>query len=154
MRHDARVREPVPAVVRGLSLPKNQRQRRCCGDHVPASNSLNEPRTVPNCLASLGKRRAKRSRKVLRSQKRSPAPAATERRAKGKSSQAGTTRAALRSQARERHFFWITHGHTNVGFVSQVGSEFTARDADGRKIGLFASLKAAAGAVDRHGGAS
>jgi hypothetical protein len=104
----------------------------------------------------LGKRRAKRSRKVLTSQKRSPAPAATERRAirKSKSSQTETTKAALKSQAAERHFFYITHGQTNVGFVSQVGSEFTARDADGRKIGLFASLKAAADAVDRHRGAS
>ena len=86
------------------SLPKNQRQRRCCGDHVPASNSLNEPRPCP-IPRQFGQTAAKRSRKVLRSQKRSPAPAATERRAKGKSSQAGTTRAALRSQARERHFF-------------------------------------------------
>jgi hypothetical protein len=109
---------------------------------------------VPNCLAGLGKRWAKRSRKVLGSKKRSPAPAATERRAKEKSSQIDATQAAPKSQARERHFFWITHGHTNVGFVSQAGNEFTARDADGRKIGVFASLKAAADAVDRSGGAS
>jgi hypothetical protein len=97
---------------------------------------------VPSRLAGLGKRRAKRSRKVLAGQKRNVAPGATERRAhsNGKASHIETTEGARRSEARERHFFWVAHGQSNIGFVSHLGSEFTARDADGRKIGLLENL--------------
>jgi hypothetical protein len=91
----------------------------------------------------LGKRRAKRSRKVLTgsSQKRSSASAATERGSRPKS-----------KSSRKRHFFYITHGQTNVGFVAQAGNKFTARDADGRKIGIFESLKVASDAVSKNCG--
>ena len=55
------VRIPSPAPEK---TARNQHQGCSSADEVPAPISLNEPRTVPNCLASLGKRRAKRSRKV------------------------------------------------------------------------------------------
>ncbi|MGO9048145.1 MAG: hypothetical protein ACLQFW_14865 [Xanthobacteraceae bacterium] len=114
---------------------------------------------MPICLAGLGKRRAKCSRKVLKgslSQKRSPASAATERgtNRKSKSSQKQITKTARKSQAGERHFFYVTHGQINIGFVAQAGNEFAASDADGRKIGVFESLKAASDAIsERCGGA-
>ena len=59
-----------------------------------------------------------------------------------------------KSQAGERHFFYVTHGQMNIGFVAQTGNEFAASDADGRKIGVFESLKAASDAIsERCGGA-
>jgi hypothetical protein len=144
----SRVRIPSPAPNK---TSKNQDQSCSCGEVVPASISLNEPRTVPNCLADLGKRRAQRSRKVLKdTQKRSPASAATEHgtyRSKSKSSHPKITRPAAESQERGYHFFWITHGQTNAGFVEQIGDSYKAITADGVDIGVFDSLKAAADAV-------
>jgi hypothetical protein len=148
----SRVRIPSPAPNKA---PRNQYQDSCFGDDIPASICLNEPRTAPNFLAGLGKRRAKRSCKVLRGlQRRGIALAAAEREApsKGKSSQADTTKGASKSQTCERHFFWVTHSQINVGFVAQAGDDFTARDASGRKIGVFESLKTAADAVSDHCG--
>jgi hypothetical protein len=48
----------------------------------------------------------------------------------------------------ERHFFFVADGQTNLGFVAQSGSTFTASNDDGRKIGIFPNLRAAADAVD------
>jgi hypothetical protein len=149
-RLGSRVRIPSPAPRKS---PKNRRQ---CADsvtNVPASNGLNEPRTVPNCLPCSGKRRANRSRKVLDGpppQKRSPALAANKRRAHRefeKSKRENNTKAGQDSQATECRLFWVTHGQTNIGFVEQVGDRYTAKDADERDIGLFDSLTAAANAV-------
>ena len=61
--------------------PKNQSECSVSCVDASASNSLNEPRTVPTCLASLGKRRAKRSYKVLkgsRSSARASAPSSPQ----------------------------------------------------------------------------
>ena len=55
--------------------------------------------------------------------------------------------AESKSQASARHFFYIADGQTNLGFVAQDGDAFTAKDVDGRKIGVFESLKAASNAV-------
>jgi hypothetical protein len=76
-RSGSRVRIPSPAPNKPT---ENRHQSLCFGDAVPASISLNEPRTVPTCAPQLGKRRAKRSRKVPDGppQKRSPASAATK----------------------------------------------------------------------------
>src|SRR6516165_3150008 len=97
-RLGSRVRIPSPAPNKA---PKNQHQDHLLGDGVAASIGLNEPRTVPSRLAGLGKRRAKRSRKVLAGQKRNVAPGATERRAhsNGKASHIETTEGARRSEA-------------------------------------------------------
>jgi hypothetical protein len=107
---------------------------------------------VPNYLDRLGKRRAKRSRKVPDGppQKRSPALAANKRRANRrikKSQRKNNTKAGQDSQATDRHFFWITHGQTNLGFVEQIGETYKALDSDEQPIGLFDTLKGAADAV-------
>jgi hypothetical protein len=79
-RLGSRVRIPSPAPKKSA---KNQRQRCIFDGDVRASISLNEPRTVPSCLADLGKRGAKRSRNILDGPppKRTPTSAATEHRA-------------------------------------------------------------------------
>jgi hypothetical protein len=107
---------------------------------------------VPNYLDRLGKRRAKRSRKVPDGppQKRRPALAANKRRANRrikKSQRKNNTKAGQDSQATDRHFFWITHGQTNLGFVEQIGETYKALDSDEQPIGLFDTLKGAADAV-------
>jgi hypothetical protein len=100
-----------------------------------------------------GKRRAKRSRKVPDGpslQKRSPAMPASTNGANRKSkfvSRKNNTKAAQKYQATERHFFYITHGQTNLGFVEQVGETYEAIGADERDLGTFSSLKPAADAV-------
>jgi hypothetical protein len=117
-----------------------------------ASISLNEPRTVPRCPAGLGKLRAKRSRKVPDGppQKRSPALAANKRRANRKIKKLEAvkgTKSKATPQAVERHFFYITHGQTNLGSVEQVGETYKAIGAGERDLGTFGSLKPAADAV-------
>jgi hypothetical protein len=47
----------------------------------------------------------------------------------------------------ERHFYWITHGQINAGFVEQIDKTYKALSADERELGNFDSLKAAADAV-------
>ena len=69
------VRIPSPAPD---FLLKNRRECSISCASVPASNGLNEPRTVPNCVQRLGKRWAERSCKVpaglsLRTRKAGPA---------------------------------------------------------------------------------
>ena len=55
--------------------PKNQSECSVSCADASASNSLNEPRTLPKCAERLGKRRAKRSCKVLKcSSARASAP--------------------------------------------------------------------------------
>jgi hypothetical protein len=100
----------------------------------------------------LGKGRAKRSRKVPDGppKKRSPAVPASTNGANRKSkfvSRKDNTKSAQKSQEIERHFFWITHGQTNAGFVEQIGESYKAIAADERSLGTFACLKAAADAV-------
>jgi hypothetical protein len=83
-------------------------------------------------------------------QKRSPALAGNKRRANRKSkfvSRKDNTKSAQKSQEIERHFFWITHGQTNAGFVQRLGDSYKALGADERALGTFASLTAAADAV-------
>ena len=146
-RLGSRVRIPSPAPNKS---PENQHER-CvsCGD-FPASIGLNEPRTVPKRPADLGKRRAKRSRKVPDGppQKRSPASPASENGAirEIKCSDRKFSAAGPNAQELERHFYWIAHGQTNVGFVEQVEEDKTL-GADERDLGSFDSLKAAADAV-------
>jgi hypothetical protein len=108
---------------------------------------------VPNSPASLGKRRAKRSRKVpdgppRKRQKGSPASPASENGAnrERKCSKRKFTAARSNAQEPERHFYWIAHGQTNVGFVEQVGETYKALGADEQELGTFDSLKAAADA--------
>jgi hypothetical protein len=54
-----------------------------------------------------------------------------------------------KSQASDRHFFYIADGQINLGFVVQDGNEFAAQDIRGRAIGAFPNLQAAADAVDK-----
>ena len=84
-----------------------------------------------------------------RPKKRSPASAATEDGATciSKLSQKQNTNTKPKTQEIERHFFYVTHGQTNVGFVEQIGKIYKAIAADERTLGTFASLKAAANAV-------
>ena len=118
---------------------------------VPASTSLNEPRTVPKRVDRLGKRRAKRSRKVLNGppQKRSPTLAANKRRANrlNKCSKRKSTAARPKAQEPERRFYWITSGQVNIGFVEQIDETYRAISADERDLGTFSIFKAAADAV-------
>jgi hypothetical protein len=107
---------------------------------------------MPNCADHLGKRRAKRSRKVPDGppQKRSPAVPASTNGANRKSkfvSQKDNTKSAQKSQEIERHFFYVTHGQTNAGFIEQVDQTYRAIAPDERIIGTFNSIKAAADAV-------
>ena len=51
------------------------------------------------------------------------------------------------SQAVEQHFFYVTRGQTNAGFVQQFGEIYKAIGDDERELGAFGSLKAAADAV-------
>jgi hypothetical protein len=111
-----------------------------------------------------GKRRVKRSRKVPDGppplSKRSPASPASENGANrlNKCSKRKSTSARPNAQEPERHFYWIAHGQTNIGFVEQLGDTYKAIGADERELGTFDSLKAAADAiseqVERRGGAN
>ena len=62
-------------------------------------------------------------------------------------SRKNNTKAAQESQAVEQHFFYVTHGQTNAGFVQQFGEIYKAIGDDERELGAFGSLKAAADAV-------
>jgi hypothetical protein len=42
---------------------------------------------------------------------------------------------------------WVTSGSQNIGFVEQIGESYSAIAADGRALGVFNSLKAAADAI-------
>ena len=57
------------------------------------------------------------------------------------------TKAAQKSQATERHFFYVRHGQASAGFIEQVDKTYRAIGADERELGTFDSLKAAADAV-------
>ena len=88
--------------------------------------------------------------------KRRPAPPASGNgpNRNARPEQKKNTKLGAETQAGERHFFYVTHGQMNIGFVAQAGNEFAASDADGRKIGVFESLKAASDAIsERCGGA-
>jgi hypothetical protein len=50
-------------------------------------------------------------------------------------------------QEPERHFFWITYGQINAGFVDQVDDAYKAISADEQNLGTFNNLTAAADAV-------
>src|SRR5271168_2174170 len=82
--------------------------------------------------------------------KRSPALVGSKRRANRKNEkfqQKNNTKSGPKTQDIERHFYWVTRGQTNVGFVEQIGEDYRAIDADERGLGTFGSLKAAADAV-------
>ena len=162
-RLGSRVRIPSPAPNKSL---ENQREHGVSADHVLASNGLNEPRTVPKNVDCLGKRRARRSRKIPEGppeetppQKRSPTLAASKRRANRikKCSDRKSTAARAKAQEPEQHFYWIADGQINIGFVEQVAETYKAISADERELGTFDSLKAAADAIseqlERRGGA-
>ena len=86
--------------------------------------------------------------------KRSPASVAITKagpKSKSQSSQAKNTKSAAKAQGSEHHSFAIYDGQIALGFVEQIDKDFTATDVNGREIGVFASLKAAADAVSaRH----
>jgi hypothetical protein len=109
---------------------------------------------VPTSLLDLGKRRAKRSRKVPDGplQKRSAGSAATEHGAKGRKNQKSrsqnkNTKTGPKAQDAEHHFLWVTHGQETVGFIEQVGTTYAAQSLDGHALGTFCTLKAASDAV-------
>lgn len=86
--------------------------------------------------------------------KRRSASAGTERGPNNQASQSKATKTRAKTQDVERHSLAVTHGQDAVGFVDQAGKRFTARDVDGRKLGAFRTLKAAADAVSAaYGGA-
>jgi hypothetical protein len=89
-----------------------------------------------------------------RRKKRRPASVATTKagpKSKSQSSQAKNTKSTAKAQGSEHHSFAIYDGQIALGFVEQIDKDFTATDVDGREIGVFASLKAAADAVSaRH----
>lgn len=88
--------------------------------------------------------------------KQGPASAATENGAKTnrKSSQQKNTKSKAAAQESERHFLTVTHGQVTAGYIEQKGKAFKATAVDGRALGIFANLKAAADAVSAaHGGA-
>jgi hypothetical protein len=104
----------------------------------------------------LGKRRARRSRKIPEGppeetppQKRSPAvPASTNgANSNAKSRNRKSTSAKPSAQEPEQHFYWIADGQTNIGFVEQVGGADAAFDNDERRLGAFPTLEQAADAV-------
>jgi hypothetical protein len=148
-RLGSRVRIPSPAPNKS---PENQHQRCVCGGDVSASICLNEPRTVPNSLAGLGKRRAKRSRKVPERsplQKRRAGSAATERGSKSKSrSHCKTTLRQGPAQAPRHPSLYVYDGQICLGRIEQDGDHgfaaFTTADCP---LGSFGDLKAAADAV-------
>jgi hypothetical protein len=63
------------------------------------------------------------------------------------------TKSEATPQAVERHFFYVTNGQTNIGFVKQIGEIYKALDSDEQQIGSFDALKAAADAVNAAYGA-
>jgi hypothetical protein len=90
----------------------------------------------------LGKRRAKRSRKVLdgrRQENRPSSSLASAARPKGK--------AAPPTGHVERRSFAITDGHVTAGYVEQTDDRFEAFTADGQSFGIHPTLKAASRAI-------
>jgi hypothetical protein len=136
---------PSPAPNKSL---ENQHQCVSIGD-VPASTSLNEPRTVPTCPADLGKRRAKRSRKVPDGaplQKRRAGSASTEHGSKSKSRSPRKTQEPV--QAAKQQSLYVYDGQIWLGRIEKDGdlgfAAFTTADG---LLGSFENLKAAADAV-------
>jgi hypothetical protein len=127
------------------------------GDDVPASISLNKPRTVPNGAVGLGTARANGSRKVPDEgppdKKRRPGAGGT---AAGSKSKTSSTKIEQRknSKARRsdqeklvRRHLTVTSGTITIGFIDGEGSQFTATAVDGAPLGVFDSIKDAACAV-------
>jgi hypothetical protein len=96
----------------------------------------------------------KRKRTFDAAIKQSSGPLVATKRAansKNKSLRKNNTKTRQDSQATERHFYWVTHGQTNAGFVDQVDGTYKAIGADERELGTFSTFKAAADAVSaRH----
>ena len=58
------------------------------------------------------------------------------------------TKKKINSAARaERHSLAIYNGQIALGIVEQRGDVFTAKTANGKKVGVFGSLKSAANAI-------
>jgi hypothetical protein len=67
-----------------------------------------------------------------------PALAGNKRRANrntGKSQRRNNTKAGRDSQATEQHFFYVTHGQLNAGFVEQIDGRYKAIGADECELG-------------------
>ena len=155
-RSGSRVRIPSPAP----NILAKTAQSRCSRDDVPASISLNEPRTVPTCPIDLGKRRAKRSRKVPHRppdpEKRNPAAAATARGAnrKSKTSQKKTTAHRRRRQGPDRDLA-LYDGRVRLASIMGRSGRFLVVLCSGVLLGTFDTLKQARAEVSaaQHGGA-
>jgi hypothetical protein len=98
------------------------------------------------------KKAAKKRRKSGPRHKLSPASPVSEtgRSRKLRKSQSSKRKSTARrpdAQESERHFFWITHGQINAGFVEQIDKIYKALDVAERELGIFDCLKAAADAV-------
>jgi hypothetical protein len=52
-----------------------------------------------------------------------------------------------RARAAERHSLAVYRGQIALGFVEQRGGTFTAKTFNGKKIGVFDTLKVAADAI-------
>jgi hypothetical protein len=144
--------------VRSLHRPpdfslKNRRKCSTSGADASASTSLNEPRTVPNCADRLGKRRAKRSRKVPDGPPITRSPTPVDETGAGPKANNSSLRKnknskkPTKTQEIERHHLAVSDGHVTVGFIDQEGECFSSTDADGRKLGVFQSLRTAFYAV-------
>jgi hypothetical protein len=132
---------------------ENSQLLRGSGEDVAASKCLNKPRTVPKRGAGLGTARAKGSQKVPDEgpphKKRRPGRSFGERAGpKSKSSKHNeNNKDQSAEQGVERRRLTLTHGQEAAGFIEQLGKQFTASAIDGRRLGIFTSLKAAANAI-------
>jgi hypothetical protein len=121
-----------------------------------ASTSLNETRTVPSSPVSLGKRRARRSRKIPEGRQVDKSEAPPRRPAEHGANRVNMcsdrkpTAAKPDAQEPERRFYWIANGQTNIGFVEQVDETYRAISADEWGLCTFDSLKAAADAFSAY----
>ena len=138
---------PLPPTT---ETAQNQRKFDASAVRGRASTSLNEPRTVPSGAVHLGKRRAKRSRKVLDGSaplsKRSPASPASET-GPSRNSKRKFAAAQPNAQDVERHFYWVVRGETSVGVIVQIGKTYKSISADERELRTDTLKAAAADAI-------
>jgi hypothetical protein len=105
---------------------------------------------VPNCPLDLGKRRALKEPSANDEgpplKKQSPAAVGSNRRANDQSSHRSHSRNQESRQQPHREFA-VYDGQNWLGTVCEFDDRFTATDAEGRALGTFANLTAAADAV-------
>ena len=152
-RSGSRVRIPSPAPITHNENAEKSAHSLRSSDDVLASIGLNKPRTVPTCPIDLGKRRAKRSRKVPDGppdKKRSPASVGAERGADRRNSKSLSCKiSSKRCPSTQESDRWLSvyDGRIRLGSIIGNGDKFSVILPNGALLGSFKTLRQASAAI-------